>query len=457
MSNFDILDIALKSLIKRKLRTFLTIFGVVIGTCSIVIMLSLGIAMSQSFEEIMDDVGDVTVITVNPSTYLYGNETPPKDALLLDDNIIENIGLIDNIVTVSPEIHFSIPAKSGKLINWLNIIGINLADAEIFGYNKVEEGGTILTENDKMGMIFGPAVAYNFYNPNSRNIEYSYYDPTLPEEEQPIPPIDVMNDRIVLSQDAYSSNNGYDPNKTSGTKKPPKYNANVLGIIDSTSWDTNYSVFMNINDVKSMKIDDMKYSSSGNSKKFVIHQYDTVKVKVDDVKNVQTVSDEIVSMGFQVYSSMDFANSLNEMSSSIQMFLGFIGGISLFISAIGITNTMIMSIYERTREIGIMKVIGATINDIRRMFLLEAGLIGFFGGIVGLIFSYIISYILNNFGNIAFLQNLSYGGGDTRISIIPIYLSILTLVFSTFVGLISGYLPARRATKLRAIDAIRSE
>ncbi len=456
MSNFDLLDIAFKSLIKRKLRTFLTVFGVVIGTCSIVIMLSLGIAMNKSFDKIMENVGDVTIVTVNPSTYIYGDEKPPKDAVLLNDEAIDSFNYIPNVIALSPEIEFSISGKSGRFLNWFNITGIDLSNAEIFGYGKVGKG-RMLTEEDKMGMLFGPAVAYNFYNPRSRGNDYTYFDPTIPEDEQPVPPVDVMKDKIVLSEDAYNTTgSGYDPYKSS-ENKTISYKANVVGVMEPGNWETNYKVLMSLDNVKTMKIDDMKSKSTNKNKKFEIYQYDTVKVKVDDVKNVQAVSDEIVSRGFQVYSSIDVANSLGDMANSIQMFLGFIGGIALFISAIGITNTMIMSIYERTREIGIMKVIGATINDVRKMFLLEAGLIGLIGGIVGLILSYLISYLLNNFGNIAFLQNLTYGFDDTKISIIPFYLSLYTLIFATLIGLVSGYLPARRATKLRAIDAIRSE
>ncbi|HBK54546.1 MAG TPA: ABC transporter permease, partial [Syntrophomonas wolfei] len=117
------------------------------------------------------------------------------------------------------------------------------------------------------------------------------------------------------------------------------------------------------------------------------------------------------------------------------------------------TNTMIMSIYERTREIGVMKVLGARLGDIRDLFLLEAAMIGLGGGCVGLLFSYLVSYILNRV-TAGFMGSM---GGDVGISVITWELGLAAVVFATMVGIISGYSPARRAMKLSALEAIRTE
>jgi len=125
------------------------------------------------------------------------------------------------------------------------------------------------------------------------------------------------------------------------------------------------------------------------------------------------------------------------------------------VAALGITNTMIMSIYERTREIGIMKVIGAALKDIKRLFLFEAGMIGFLGGIMGIGISYLLSLLLN-----ALSANAGYYmgmGGEVKISVIPLWLVFAVIGLSTLVGLVSGYYPARRAMKLSALEAIKTE
>lgn len=132
-----------------------------------------------------------------------------------------------------------------------------------------------------------------------------------------------------------------------------------------------------------------------------------------------------------------------------------IGSISLLISAIGIANTMLMSIHERTREIGVMKVIGAQIGDIRLIFLVESMLIGIIGGIIGVLFSYLFSFGINHF----FAQSMLGDGYDIeqKISLIPFWLPFAAFGFSALIGLVAGYLPAKRATQISAIEAIRTE
>ncbi len=178
-------------------------------------------------------------------------------------------------------------------------------------------------------------------------------------------------------------------------------------------------------------------------------------VRVEDIKYVSEIQERIKSEGFEAYSLNDMLDELNKMTGIIQAVLGGIGAVSLLVAAIGITNTMVMSIYERTKEIGIMKVIGASLRDIKRLFLFESAIIGLLGGAVGIGFSFLLSSIINRFSS-------QFGGflgvvEDTKISIIPIWLVFAALAFSALIGLISGYYPARRAMNLSALDAIRTE
>ena len=155
----------------------------------------------------------------------------------------------------------------------------------------------------------------------------------------------------------------------------------------------------------------------------------------------------------------DWLESTKKQTRIFQAIFGGIGAISFLVAAIGITNTMIMSIYERTKEIGVMKVIGASISDIEKLFLTEAGFIGFFGGLAGIIFSFILSILFNIIAK-GFLLGMIGSDDmslDAKISIIPFWLVVFALIFSTFIGVIAGYLPAKRAMKLSALDAIRSE
>ena len=145
----------------------------------------------------------------------------------------------------------------------------------------------------------------------------------------------------------------------------------------------------------------------------------------------------------------------------LQLVLGCIGGVSMLVSAISIANTMIMSIYERTKEIGVMKVLGCYVRDIKKLFLFESAMIGFIGGIFGIGCSYLASWAINKYGGPIFQSimqnNYMYDSTTTEFSMIPLWLPVVALLFAMCVGVISGYYPARRATRISAIEAMKTE
>ena len=157
-------------------------------------------------------------------------------------------------------------------------------------------------------------------------------------------------------------------------------------------------------------------------------------------------------MGYQVNSQMDFLESSRQQSNMVQAVLGGIGAVSLFVAAIGIANTMMMSIYERTKEIGVMKVLGCDMGNIRNMFLIESGFIGFMGGLIGVGLSYGVSAVVNRFVNMS--QSMGLSGNLSRI---PPWLSLAAIGFAVFVGMAAGFMPAVRAMKLSPLAAIRNE
>lgn len=177
-------------------------------------------------------------------------------------------------------------------------------------------------------------------------------------------------------------------------------------------------------------------------------EYEQVAVKVSDLNKVQEVQQQIKDMGYQASSLTDQLNTMKETTKMLRIVLGAIGAVSLIVAAIGITNTMVMAIYERTREIGIMKVIGASLRDIKLLFLTEAAFIGFAGGVLGIITSFLMSLIVNL---VATKQ------ASEMTSSIPVWLYLSAVAFATVIGVLSGYLPAKRAMKLSALTAIKTE
>lgn len=179
--------------------------------------------------------------------------------------------------------------------------------------------------------------------------------------------------------------------------------------------------------------------------------YTYAELEVDDADHVIEVCEQIKKMGYNAETNAELLNSMKRQMAIIQGVLGGIGAVSLFVAAIGIANTMMMSIYERTKEIGVMKVLGCGLKNIRIMFLMEAGFIGVIGGVIGNILSFLISKMINTVT--AGMQEMGMGA---ELSYIPLWLVLASIAFAMLVGIMAGFFPAKRAMRLSPLEAIRN-
>ena len=431
MKRIDFVKMGFKNLWRRKLRTILTIMGVVIGTFSIVIMVSLGVGMTEGYKEEMAQWGSLTKITIQKHSDIGAEETgmgaakEPK----LDDNLITNLKNIEHVRGVTPILSVSATLKSGKYQSYLNITGVDPECIEFFDFPELASG-EYLSNSNPTAILFG-SESYNFYNPKQ-----NYYGGMNNEAK-----VDLMNDNIKITFD-----------DTWNKEKTPKYTKlNVAGVFQESTGEFGYNAYASIDQVSKW----YKEIQKKNNNKVTEVEYQEVWVSVDDVDNVESVQQQIKDMGYTTYSMADNLDAVKEVSNMLQLILGGIGAVSLLVSAIGIANTMIMSIYERTKEIGVMKVLGCLVTDIRKIFLFEATIIGFCGGMVGIGFSYLVSYLLNKYApQIGSMIGMS---ASSTISVIPLWLSVGAVVFAMLVGIVSGLYPARKATKIKPLEAIRSE
>ena len=207
---------------------------------------------------------------------------------------------------------------------------------------------------------------------------------------------------------------------------------------------------MDLEDLIALEKEYMKSNNIKSDKKSSVQEYEQAIVKVNDIDNVDDVIEEIESYGYNTYSPTTYRNEMKKQTEMIQLILGGLGSISMIVSAISIANTMTMAIYERTKEIGVMKVLGCELKDIKNMFLTEAAAIGLIGGTVGVLICYVLSTWINIIGE-------SMSGNNAAISIIPPWLAIFGMLFSMIVGIVSGYVPALKAVKITALSAIRHE
>ncbi len=443
MNNSDLISMGFKNLWRRKARTILTVLGVIIGTSSIVIMLSLGIAMNENFKHQLEKMGSINVIDVY-SGDRYGNgdddDRQKKGEAKLNEDTLAQFEAIPGVDVVTPVMEKYVVISAGNLQADMSIIAMDPSKMQDMGIKLAK--GRYVNGYDNNAFIFGAKTGENFYDPKSRD----------PYAEMGENNIDLMNERLKLSMDG-----GGRDSHSSAVK------VDAVGIIQEGSYESDWSAYTSLESLEKMiekNEKNMEKQSSGNSdersdkrRRKKDQGYEKAKVKVNDIERVEDVKTVIEDMGFQARSLTEILEQMKKTSAGIQAVLGGIGAVSLFVAALGITNTMIMSIYERTREIGVMKVIGARISDIKRLFLFEAGMIGFTGGVAGILLSYGVSIIINHVGK----SLMGEFGSQASLSVIPIWLVLSALAFSTFVGLASGYYPARRAMNLSALEAIKNE
>lgn len=447
----DLISMCIRNLTRRKVRTLLTVVGVVVGTCSIVVMISIGIGMKKSQDEMLAQMGDLTVIQI----YNYGANKDGKE-IFLTDAMMEEINKVNGVVIATPfyqpyDINLQLFAgKNDRYESYINVVGVYPEALQALGY-ELTEGSYENAFAEPYSMVFGQYAAYNFRDTRKRpGYDMVYPYPDQNGEIQP-PLLDINKEKLLLR---------------TGTQKDGAkaldYPAKVTAVLTENwgkGYETSRGVFMDINDLKKIVA---AYNKENGIKVKEDKGYQNAKVKVSDIKYVAEVEKAIQDMGFETYSMETIRKPMEEQAKKQQMVLGSLGAISLFVAAIGITNTMVMSIYERTREIGIMKVVGCFVGDIRVVFLMEAGTIGFCGGVAGVLLSYFISFLMNYFGFSFSLDSMGGmfgggGGGGTQVSIIPPWLVVLALIFATCIGLVSGYYPANRAVKISALTAIKQE
>ena len=485
MRNIDILTMCLRNLFKRKLRTILTMLGVVIGTVAIVVTVSLGLAINLRFEQQMAGMGEITVITVyNPNNMWWFREETQTDLPDLDDNAVQRFSNFQGVEAVTPIIEAELFFRSGiYAMPWSRVLGIKPEAMEAFGY-QVQEG-RLLQEGDSLEVVFGFHTEKNFVDTSGWSWNNDRFWRAVYDGEDVEIYVDIFNDRINVSYDrnyiwgfeTQDEDFAFDDIDAPRPVRPMP--VNVVGLLEEQNdWgNIDGAIFMNIDMVQRLKADAQRQEQQNMKNGFQSEDgwgghidanannrrntgYDQVQVKAVDINTVSLIREQIEAMGFPADSPTAWLESAQDTAASLQMLLGAIGVVSLFVAAIGIANTMVMSIYERTREIGVMKVIGAALSDIGKLFLIEAAMIGFFGGLFGLLFSYLVSFILNNYLQVAFLSDMFGWMGEENeamISLITPWLSGLALLFSSIIGLVSGYFPARRAMRLSALSAIRTE
>lgn len=440
----DLIKIGLRNLKRRKARTSLTVVGVIIGTISIVVMISIGIGMKSNYTSQVMELGSLTTINVQGTAYITdenGNYTGSQQ-LKLDDNLVEQIKGIKHVKYASPLITTNAMLYTGKFESYIQLYAIDSSNLEALDFPSLTAGTYPNSQNNRP-ILFGSDTLMNFYNPYSRNYESKQ--------------VDLTKDKVTF---------GFNPYQYAQDEKKKPFSLKIedYGLMEKMNdYEYDYGVYIDMDYFKSLYQKYVNTLKSEDRKKAMsaIANYSTIKVIVDNFKNVEEVQEQIEQLGYQTNSLAKILSPMLSTANMLQMVLGCIGAVAMLVSAINIANTMIMSIYERTKEIGVMKVLGCLVRDIKKLFLFEAGMIGLMGGIIGIILSYIASWAINKFGQPLFQAlmsgNYMFNGETTEFSVIPVWLPLLAAGIGMLVGIVSGYYPASRATKISAIEAMKTD
>ncbi len=465
MKTKDLILMSLRNLNRRKLRTFLTVLGVVIGSISIIMMISLGFGMTDSTKKQLASAGSLTQIDIYPANRYGGmdeedgKKKKTDKVAKLDDATVEKLKKIPHVEAVLATEQFEAQINVKNLQGYASIVGVDPVEYAKFDIKL--DSGRMLQEGDVNQVVMGRDVLRWLSNPQRPRMGASQ------QEER-----DPLTTKMFLT---LNQAGGYDPDgKINEANKPKqKYQIEAVGVFRDDDYENNYYIVMPIDYLRKMKKDAKKLQAGNRQNGYNDYifggredkenKYNNIKVKVDNVDNVQKVQEQIEAMGLKPHSLNDILVEINNSSKTQRLILGGIGAVSLLVAAIGISNTMVMSIYERTKEIGVMKVIGASVSDIKKMFLTESAFIGLLGGLIGIVLSYAISALINYLGvKYGFAANMSGGGfspdfdpSQLKMSIIPAWLALASLVFSALIGIVSGYFPAKKATKLSALEAMR--
>ncbi len=481
----DLLTLAATNLIRRRLRTLLTIIGVLIGTTSIVTLVSISYGIQRSFYEEIGQDNQLTTITVSPNYNVPGASTtgpPTSDELkkMLTDDRVSEFKAIDGVIGVYPHYQISINGKYNKFDFMSSLLLISHEEYEQAGIYNLSNEQKLDPSTQVPQVLLPTQLSSAFYQTQSaksaRSVRWSDLEVDTSGIEAKFPD-------LVLSVTSYNSNYGLSTSEGAETKPPKRFLIQAIGRAgnesnykqvlaqknqtkpsseETTSPQFAYSEY-SFNAVglldqwkpflerlyRPYALSDQRVTKNGRQVGPFV--YSNIAIRCKDIDTTKRIFDELNQQGFVVSSMISIIESNKQFQNTLMFALGGIGAISLLVAAIGIANTMMMSIYERTKEIGIFKVLGLSLHKIRNLFLMEAGLIGLIGSALGLGLSFIISHVIQRIG-----ENQGSAMGPLR-SYIPPGLAIAALVFGTLIGVLSGFAPARRAMKLSPLQAIRNE
>jgi len=432
----DMAELAVRNLREAIFRNTLTTLGVAVGVASLVAMLSLCVGLQQLASSRLTKSGLFDTVFVSPKLNLRGGPpaaTPQQPATrLLDEDARLEISKLPNVIEVFPQIRFPTEVRfDGKPFPTV-VAGMPLSSkltgafdgmkGEFFSSESADEAILQIEfakelSPDTAGLV-GKTLAIR-YAERQQLEDGSGGFSIVPKEKQ----LRIIG---VVETEPASGFGGYG----NGCLLIP------IGVAQS---------------LRAAQVNDLRDVVRGGPSK---PTYASLTVRAKSTANVDDIEAAVKKMGFGAFSLLDASKSLKIFFRVLDLLLGLFASLALAVATLGIVNTLVMAILERRREIGVLKALGAADSDVKRLFFVEAGVMGFIGGIAGVILGWLIGRGLTLATNI-YLKRQDLP--SVEISSVPSWLVLSAISFAVIVSLVAGLYPASRAAKLDPVQALRYE
>jgi putative ABC transport system permease protein len=472
----DLLELASRNLREAVLRNTLTTLGIAVGVASLVAMLSLGVGLQEFASRRLERTGLFDSIYVRPRQSAarpgpgggFGRQQQQQDADAsagvptspdirpLDEAARKEIEALPGVIEVYSEVHFTAEASLGASGQLTTVAGLPASDSSNDAFDDME--GHFFSSADATEVILRAEMAQSLADAANiqpaaligRTLTLRFPQRQARAAAPAAPAAAGLNDlgmgfSIVPTEKTFTivgivvtGDPGVGPGGLggSGAYIPLKVAEQLAPVQGS--------------DLREV----MDESSASGSAGAGGVRYANLTLRTDGPGSVQPVEDAIKHMGFSTFSLLDVTKNLRLLFAILDMLLGIFGSLALAVASLGIVNTLVMAILERRREIGVLKALGASNRDVRRLFFLEAGVMGLAGGVVGVGMGWAIGRAIQ-FGTRIYLNR--QGVPAENIWSVPWWLALGAIAFAVLVSLAAGIVPASRAARLDPVQALRYE
>ena len=445
----DLSDLALRDLREAILRNVLTTLGVAVGVASLVAMLSLGVGLQQLASRRLSQSGLFDTIFVTPKNSFRGvgrarrEMEPDKPPRPLDEGARKEFEKLPNVIEVFPQIRFFTEVRFNNKPYATVVAGLPESSRNSGAFDGMQgnffssptaEEAILQIEfakdlSDKPASLLGQAITLRY------------------AERQAIPAAGDSSSAPSEASEGFSV-------------VPKELKLKIIGVVE-TEPAAGYGGYGNArllmpldtaSTLRAAQVNDLRDIVRGSTANKVT--FPSLSVRASSPSKVEALEASIKSMGFNAFSLLDASKSLRTFFSVFDLLLGIFGSLALAVATLGIVNTLVMAILERRREIGVLKALGAADADVQQLFFVEAGVMGLFGGFLGVFFGWALGRAIT-FGTNVYLKRQALN--PIELSSVPWWLILAGIVFAVLVSLVAGLYPASRAAKLNPVDALRYE